>query len=102
MNQTDTFSTQQENASPTSAGGPGGEEDSSVSGLRSTAEKARRAAGKMADQAKDKVAQVASEQKDAAADKLGSYSSRLRDTARTAEEEEDQNIAYFADRAADR
>ena len=39
--------------------------------------------------------------KGVAADKLGGYSSRLRNTAR-AVGEEDPNIAYFANRAADR
>jgi hypothetical protein len=102
MNQTDTFSTQQGNSPSTSASGPAGRDDPSGSGFRATAEKARQAAGKVATQAKDKAAQVADEQKGTAADKLGGYSSRLRAAARVAEEEEDPNIAYFAERAADR
>jgi hypothetical protein len=64
---------------------------------RATAEKVRRAAGR----AKEKVTEVASEQKDATAEKIGRYSSRLRDTARSAEDD-DPNIAHFANQAADR
>src|SRR6188768_1461801 len=101
MNQTDTFSAQQGNSTPTSPTGRAGEADSADTVFRNTAEKARRAAAKVATQAKDKVAQVAGEQQGAAADKLGGYSSRLRNTAR-AVGEEDPNIAYFANRAADR
>jgi len=103
MNQTDTFSsTQQGNSPSSSATGQAGGGEASGTGFRDAADKARQAAGKVATQAKDKVAEVAEEQKGAAADKLGSYSSRLRDTARTAEEQQDPNIAYFADKAADR
>jgi gas vesicle protein len=101
MNQTDTFSTQQRNTPSPSATGPAGD-DTSGTGLRATAEKARQAAGKVATQAKDKAAAVADEQKKAAADKLGGYSSRLRAVAHAAEEEADPNIAYFAEQAADR
>lgn len=101
MNQTDTFSTQQGSSSPSSASGSTGEVGSAGSTVRATAEKARRAAGKVANQAKDKVSQVADEQKGAAADTIGRYGSRLRDAARSTEEE-DPNIAYFADQAADR
>jgi hypothetical protein len=66
-----------------------------------TAAKAKRAAGRAVDQAKEKVSQAADTGKEAAAGKIGGYSDRLRETARSAEQE-DPNIAHFANSAADR
>lgn len=63
--------------------------------------KVPRAAGQALDQAKEKISSAAGQGKDAAAGKIGGYSDRLRATARSAEQE-DPNIAHFANTAADR
>lgn len=97
MNSTDTYS------NPSAAGmSAGSEGDRPAAGkVRQTAETARRATGKVIDQAREKAGRVARDQQQAAAGKIGGYSDRLREGARSLEEE-DPNIAHFANRAADR
>jgi hypothetical protein len=62
---------------------------------------AKRAAGNALTQAKERAASMAQEQKKSAADHIGRYSSALRDSARSVEEE-DPNVAYYANMAAER
>src|SRR4051812_14595931 len=84
MNPTDTYSSQ--DRSPSSAGDAGA--------VRQTADKAKRAASRVAGQAKEKVAAMAGGRRDAAADRLTGYTDQLRASARTAEEQNDPNIAH--------
>jgi len=101
MNPTDTYSSQ-EPSTPTDVTARIGRGDNDMPGAAAgTVQKARRAAGKAFDQAKEKVSSVAGERKDAAAAKLGGYTDRLRATAEE-NEQEDPNIAHFATMAADR
>ncbi|HEY8993943.1 MAG TPA: hypothetical protein VIM71_04735, partial [Lacunisphaera sp.] len=51
--------------------------------------------------AKDAMGRVVLDQKDAAADRVGGYSSAVRESARSLEQE-DPNVAHFANQAADR
>jgi hypothetical protein len=102
MSSPDTYSSPQPSmAEPTST--PSGQEERSASrgAVRQTAEKARRATGKVLGQAKDKMGKLAQDGQQTAAGKIGGYSDRLRDTA-SSMEEEDPNIAHFTNQAADR
>ncbi len=94
MNSTDTYSS----ANPSAAGS---ESSPASSTIRQAADKTCRAAGKVIDQAKEKAGQATQERQQATAGKIGGYSDRLRETARSLEEE-DPNIAHFANKAADR
>lgn len=101
MNPTDTQS-QQDTSSSTDATARIGRGDlDRAAELGGTAAKVKRAAGRTMEQAREKAGRLADTGKDAAADKLGGYSDRLRETARSAEEE-DPNIAHLANSAADR
>lgn len=101
MNPTETSSTQNPAVPPPAT--EGDTVDNSLGNMaRGAATKTRRAAGKAADQTREKVSQVAEDRKTAAADKISGYSDRLRHAAHTAEEEEDPNIAHFTNQAADR
>jgi hypothetical protein len=62
---------------------------------------AKRAAGNAITQAKERAATMAQEQKQSAAERIGRYGSALRDSAHSLEGE-DPNVAYFANRAAER
>jgi hypothetical protein len=93
----DSYSSSNPGATDTS---PATEGERPAGAVRQTAEKARRATGKVLDQARDKAGRVAQDQQQAAAGKIGGYSDRLRESARSMEEE-DPNIAHFANRAAD-
>jgi hypothetical protein len=64
-------------------------------------QKVRRTASPAIDQTKEKVSAAANRGKEAIADRLSGYGEHLRNTARSAEEE-DPNIAHFAHTAADR
>jgi hypothetical protein len=102
MNPTDTQS-QQDTSSPTDATSRIGRGDyDRAAETGGPVAKAKRAAGRTVEQAKEKAAQAADTGKGAAADKIGGYSDRLRATARSAEEAEDPNIAQLANSAADR
>jgi len=98
MNSPD-FSSEQnsEQSSATSTSG-----DRGGAPIRARVAKVKGAVASATSQAKDKVAEFADEGKTAAADKVAGYSDRLREAARSAEQDEDSNIAHFADRAADR
>jgi len=82
----DTLSTQNEGSARTS-----------VKGLASDA---KRSAGNMLNQAKESASSMAREQKQSAAEHIGRYGTALRDSARSVEQE-DPNVAYFANRAAE-
>lgn len=62
---------------------------------------AKRAAGNAITQAKERASNMAQEQKQSAAERIGRYGTALRDSARSVEGE-DPNVAYFANRAAER
>ncbi len=62
---------------------------------------AKRAAGNALGQAKERAAHMAQEKKQSAAAHIGRYGTALRDSARSVEGE-DPNVAYFANRAAER
>jgi hypothetical protein len=94
MNPSDPYSSQDSSSTNVAANRLGENEGG-------TAAKAKRAAGRAVDQAKEKVSQATDSGKEAAAGKIGGYSDRLRETARSAEQE-DPNIAHFANSAADR
>jgi hypothetical protein len=94
MNPTDT------SANPASATDavPGiGQGDNARTASGEARQKIRRVAG----QAKEKLSTAAGSGKEAAAGRIGGYSDRLRATAQAAEQE-DPNIAHFANTAADR
>jgi hypothetical protein len=77
---------------------------SQTEGSRSVKEMAgdaKRSAGNMINQAKERASSMAQEQKQSAAQRIGRYGSALRDSARSVEQE-DPNIAYFANSAAER
>jgi hypothetical protein len=97
MNSADTYSS----TNPSAAGSTSSAGEGVRATVRQTAEKARRATGKVVDQAKEKAGQVAQDRQQATAGKIGGYSDRLRESARSMEEE-DPNIAHFAAKAADR
>lgn len=68
--------------------------------VKDMAEQAKRKAGDVLGQAKDRAASMASEQKQSAAEHINRYSSALRDSAKRVEDQ-DPNIAYYANRAAE-
>lgn len=72
------------------------------SGLRATTAKAKEATARAANQVREKATEAAAARKGMAADKISGYSSALRDSARQAGEQHDDNIAYFANTAADK
>ncbi len=59
------------------------------------------AASDMLRQARERVSRLAQEQKGSAAEHIGHYGAAIRDSAK-AMEADDPNVAYFANRAADR
>jgi hypothetical protein len=65
------------------------------------AREAKDETSKMANQAKDQVNQLVSQRKDQAAERLGSFASVLRDTAGKLNEQDENGIGQYADRAAD-
>jgi hypothetical protein len=69
--------------------------------IKSTASQAATRVKETAFQYKDRAAEAASERKTEVADQLGRYGSAVHQSAESFEEQ-DQNIAYFAHRAADR
>lgn len=71
-----------------------------ASTVKDMAEQAKRKAGDVLGQAKDRAANMASEQKQSAAEHINRYSSALRDSAKRVEDQ-DPNIAYYANRAAE-
>lgn len=68
---------------------------------RDKAQQLKEAANQTARQAKERTAQVVGERREQAADRIGGYSSAVRESARSLEEQ-DPNIAWFANQAADR
>jgi hypothetical protein len=70
------------------------------SSVKQVASDAKRSAGNMLNQAKERASSMAQEQKQSAAQHIGRYSSALRDSARSVEQE-DPNVAYYANRAAE-
>lgn len=79
---------------------PSHDESRAATTLKDTANKAKRAAGNVVSQAREKVSDVADSQKDAAARSIGGYSSALHESA-AAMEQQDPNIAHFTHRAAE-
>ncbi len=69
--------------------------------VKEMADDAKRSAGKILNQAKERAATLAQEQKQSAAQHIGRYGTALRDSARSVEQD-DPNVAYFANRAAER
>lgn len=65
------------------------------------AQEAKDQTSKMAHQAKDQVNQLVSQRKDQAAERLGSFASVLRDTAGKLNEQDENGIGQYANRAAD-
>jgi hypothetical protein len=82
---------------PSSAEGSLGQRPSSI---KQVASDAKRSAGNMLNQAKERATSMAQEQKQSAAQHIGRYGSALRDSARSVEQE-DPNVAYYANRAAE-
>ena len=78
----------------------GPDNNGAASAGREAAGKAKRAGRGALSQAREEVARVAGEQKDNAADRIGSYSSAFRESVKSIEQE-DPNVAYFANQAAD-
>jgi hypothetical protein len=70
------------------------------SSVKQVASDAKRSAGNMLNQAKERASSMAQEQKQSAAQHIGRYGSALRDSARSVEQE-DPNVAYYANRAAE-
>jgi hypothetical protein len=101
MNPTDTQSQQDTSASTDATARIGRGDFDRAAELGGPAAKVKRAAGRTVEQAKEQAGRLADTGKGAAADKIGGYSDRLRETARSAEEE-DPNIAHLANSAADR
>lgn len=71
------------------------------SSVKDMAGEAKRSAGNVLNQAKERASSMAQEQKQSAAQHIGRYGSALRDSARSVEQE-DPNVAYFANRAAEK
>jgi hypothetical protein len=69
--------------------------------VREAINKGRRTARVALSEAKDTVGRVVLDQKGRAADRVGNYSSAVRESAR-ALEQDDPNVAHFANQAADR
>lgn len=69
--------------------------------VKGMADDAKHAANKALSQAKEKASRLAEEQKKSAADHIGRYGTALRDSAKSVEND-DPNIAYYANMAADR
>ncbi len=92
-------------SSPASVSTPDGSlQTAQTEGVRSVKEMAgdaKRSASNMIDQAKERASTMAQEQKQSAAQRIGRCGSALRDSARSVEQE-DPNIAYFANSAAER
>ena len=74
---------------------------SKPSSVKELASDAKRSAGNMINQAKERAASAAEEQKQSAAQHINRYGTALRDSARSVEQE-DPNVAYFANQAAER
>lgn len=68
---------------------------------RHAAQEAKQSAAGVFDQAKEKVSHLAEEQRETMAHRIGSYSSAIRDSAKSIEND-DPNIAHYANEAADR
>jgi hypothetical protein len=83
---------------PSVTGQQGGETTTPV---REAINKGRRTAKVALSEAKDTVGRVVLDQKGMAADRVGNYSSAVRESAR-ALEQDDPNVAHFANQAADR
>jgi len=69
--------------------------------IKEIAGDAKRSAGNLLNQAKERASSMAQEQKQSAAQRMGRCGSALRDSARSVEQE-DPNIAHFANSAAER
>jgi hypothetical protein len=84
---------------PPTAGAKTSEQPSSAAS--EAAGKIRQRAKNVLTGAKDTIGRVVLDQKDAAADRVGGYSSAIHESAR-ALEQDDPNVAHFANQAADR
>lgn len=69
--------------------------------VKEIAGQAKRSAGNLLNQAKERASTMAEEQKQSAAQHIGRYGTALRDSAKSVEQE-DPNVAYFTNRAAER
>jgi len=95
-------STSLEGTSPQSSQNEGLETPRSTpASVKEMAGDAKRAASNVLNQAKERAATMAQEQKQSAAQHIGRYGNALRDSAKSVEQE-DPNVAYFANRAAER
>jgi len=89
---------------PTAASGStglGGSAGNLKETAREKAQQLKDAAAQTAQQAKDRAAQAVGEQREQVADRIGGYSSAIRESARSLEEQ-DPNIAWFTNQAAER
>ncbi len=77
-----------------------GSPEQRTSSVKQVASDAKRSAGNMLNQAKERASSMAQEQKQSAAQHIGRYGSALRDSARSVEQE-DPNVAHYANRAAE-
>lgn len=80
---------------------PGGAAGNMKETAREKAQQLKDAASQTAQQAKDRAAQTVGDKRGEVADRIGGYSSAVRESARSLEDQ-DPNIAWFTNQAADR